>query len=410
MYKSFCDQHNLLSSRGPVRKIESVDFYYLSMPEVTTEGDGSQDALLVRVTAGGLEGWGECEASPLVSIAAFVCPMSHGACRPVSASVLGQVLETPEDIHRIAAQIELDSMDLLQAPHTWSGIEMALWDLLGKARGEPVWNLLGYQKAFRKLPYASQLFGDTPAQTFERASEARRQNFRAVKFGWGPIGRSDLKSDMDHFSAAREGLGKNCMLMVDVGQIFGNDVEAAAARIPALEQVGTVWLEEPFHTHALEAYGSLARRSSVKLAGGEGAHNFFMAQHLIDYGRVGYIQVDCGRIGGIGPAKRVADYAAQRGVKFVNHTFTSHLALSASLQPYAGLRDEICEYPFSPKALAQQLTVNRLERDRDGYISLTEAPGLGITVDQRAARRYLVDVQIAVNNRVLFGTSDQRTL
>ncbi|HET8825591.1 MAG TPA: hypothetical protein VFM77_10710, partial [Terriglobales bacterium] len=191
-----------------MRKIEAVDFYYLSMPEVTTEGDGSQDALLVRVTAGGLEGWGECEASPLVSIAAFVCPMSHGACRPVGAAVLGQVLETPEDIQRIAAQIELDSMDLLQAPHTWSGVEIALWDLLGKARGEPVWKLLGYQKAFRKLPYASQLFGDTPVQTFERASAARQQNFRAVKFGWGPIGRSDLKTDIDHFSAAREGLGK----------------------------------------------------------------------------------------------------------------------------------------------------------------------------------------------------------
>lgn len=395
---------------GLVRKIEAVDFYYLSMPEVTTEGDGSQDALLVRVTAGGLEGWGECEASPLVSIAAFVCPMSHGACRPVGAAVLGQVLETPEDIQRIAAQIELDSMDLLQAPHTWSGVEIALWDLLGKARGEPVWKLLGYQKAFRKLPYASQLFGDTPVQTFERASAARQQNFRAVKFGWGPIGRSDLKTDIDHFSAAREGLGKDCMLMVDVGQIFGNDVEAAAARIPALEEFGTVWLEEPFHTHALEAYGSLARRSQVKLAGGEGAHNCFMAQHLIDYGGVGYIQVDCGRIGGIGPAKRVADYAAQHGVTFVNHTFTSHLALSASLQPYAGLPDEICEYPFSPKALAQELTVNRLERDRDGYISAPEAPGLGVTVDSRAARRYLVDVQIAVNNRVLFGTSDQKAL
>jgi L-alanine-DL-glutamate epimerase-like enolase superfamily enzyme len=231
-----------------------------------------------------------------------------------------------------------------------------------------------------------------------------------VKFGWGPIGRGDLKTDIDHFSAAREGLGKDCMLMVDVGQIFGNDVETAARRIPALEQFGTVWLEEPFHTHALEAYGSLARRSPVKLAGGEGAHNFFMAQHLIDYGRVGYIQVDCGRIGGIGPAKRVADYAAQRGVIFVNHTFTSHLALSASLQPYAGLRDEICEYPFSPKPLARELAITRLDRDGDGYISVPEAPGLGVTVDQRAARRYLVDVQITVNNRVLFATSDQKTL
>lgn len=109
-----------------MRKIEAVDFFYLSMPKVTTEGDGSQDALLVRVAAGGLVGWGECEASPLVSIAAFVCPMSHGACRPVGASVLGQRLESPEDIYRMAAQIELDSMDLLQAPHTWSGVEIAL--------------------------------------------------------------------------------------------------------------------------------------------------------------------------------------------------------------------------------------------------------------------------------------------
>src|ERR1700704_1068778 len=95
-----------------VRRIEAVDFFYLSMPEVTTEGDGSQDALLVRVTAGGLVGWGECEASPLVSIAAFVCPMSHGACRRVGASVIGQRLENPADISRIASQIELDSMDL----------------------------------------------------------------------------------------------------------------------------------------------------------------------------------------------------------------------------------------------------------------------------------------------------------
>ena len=200
-------------------KIEAVDFFYLSMPEVTTEGDGSQDALLVRVAAG-VTGWGECEASPLVSIAAFVCPMSHGACRPVSMSVLGQHIDGAEDIERIAAQIELDSMDLLQAPHTWSGIEIALWDLLGKVRQEPVWKLLGYNQSYPKLPYASQLFGDSPAQTYQLASEARAQNFRAVKFGWGPIGRGDLQTDNDHFHAAREGLGKDALLMVDVGQIF----------------------------------------------------------------------------------------------------------------------------------------------------------------------------------------------
>ncbi len=298
-------------------KIEAVDFFYLSMPVVTTEGDGSQDALLVRVAAGGRVGWGECEASPLVSIAAFVCPMSHGACRPVGDAVLGQPVDSPADIAQIAHQIEFECMDLLQAPHTWSGVEMALWDVLGKARSEPVWRLLGYKSAFHKLPYASQLFGDTPTDTLQLAKRARADQFRAVKFGWGPIGKLDLKTDIDHFQAAREGLGPDAILLVDTGQIFGEDVEAAAKRLPALEAVRARWLEEPFHTGALSSYGELAEHcKGIRLAGGEGAHNFYMAQHLIDFGHVGYIQVDCGRIGGIGPAKRVADYAHARGVNF----------------------------------------------------------------------------------------------
>src|SRR4028118_2396760 len=70
-------------------KIEAVDFFYLSMPQVTTEADGSQDALVVRVAGGGQVGWGECEASPLVSIAASVTALSHGGCRPVSPAATG---------------------------------------------------------------------------------------------------------------------------------------------------------------------------------------------------------------------------------------------------------------------------------------------------------------------------------
>ncbi len=389
-----------------MRKIEAVDFFYLSMPEVTTEGDGSQDALLVRVAAGGFVGWGECEASPLVSIAAFVCPMSHGACRPVKDSVLGQRIDDPNDISRIASQIQLNSMDLLQAQHTWSGIEIALWDLLGKVRGEPVWKMLGYRESFGKIPYASQLFGDTPERTCECAVAARKNSYRAVKFGWGPIGRGTLQTDIAHFWAAREGLGQDCRLMIDVGQIFRENVEAAAERLPALEKVDAFWLEEPFHTSALAEYAALAKRSKVKLAGGEGAHNYYMAEHLIDYGKVSFIQIDAGRIGGVGVAKRVADLAVARGVTFVNHTFTSHLALSASLQPYAGLREhEICEYPFAPKPLARELTANHFERDRDGYVKAPDAPGLGIAIDCDKVRQYLVDIEISAKGKRLFLSS-----
>jgi L-alanine-DL-glutamate epimerase-like enolase superfamily enzyme len=385
-------------------KIDSVDFFYLAMPTITTEADGSQDALLVRIVAGGHVGWGECEASPLVSVAAFVTPMSHGVCQPVAASVLGETIESPADIARIAAAVAYNSMDLLQAPHTFSGIEMALWDLLGRARGEPVWRLLGYRASHRKTPYASVLFGDDPHDTLLRAKAARRDGFAAAKFGWGPIGRGSAKQDGDHFAAAREGLGQDGVLLVDVGQIFGEDVEAAAARLPALEVARALWLEEPFQGHAFEAYAELGRRSSkVRMAGGEAAHNVYMARHLIDYGHVGYVQIDCGRIGGIGPAKQVADYAAAKGVTFVNHTFTSHLALSASLQPFAGLPDHhICEFPANPKPLARDFIATPLALDGNGQIAAPDAAGLGVEVDPDGARRYLRSIEISVDGAMIY--------
>jgi hypothetical protein len=99
-------------------KIESVDFFYLAMPEVLDIGDGSQDALLVRVRSGGFTGWGECEAAPLVSIASLICPMSHSACKPVLASVLGQRLDGVGDIVRVGNLVREQSLDLLQADHT----------------------------------------------------------------------------------------------------------------------------------------------------------------------------------------------------------------------------------------------------------------------------------------------------
>ena len=389
-------------------QIDAVDFFYLSMPEVTLDADGSQDALLVRVSAGGFTGYGECEAAPLPSIAAFVCPLSHGACQPVAASVLGRRLDTPADIAAIAAAVAYNSMDVLQAAHTFSGVEMALWDILGKARGEPVWKLLGYRASYPKTPYASLLFGDTAQQTLERGREAMRRGFKAAKFGWGPIGRGSPRDDADQFFAAREALGGDGILLVDVGQIFVDDVERAALRLDALQQARALWLEEPFHASALEQYGALARRcKGVRLAGGEGAHNTYMARHLIDYGGVGFVQIDCGRIGGIGPAKLVADYAVARGVTYVNHTFTSHLALSASMQPFAGLANHsICEYPAAPKALAVELTQNHLAPDAAGQVAAPDAPGLGISIDALAVASYRVEVEIRVAGRTLYVSPD----
>ena len=386
-------------------RIESVDLFYLSMPEVLDIGDGSQDALLVRVRAGGWTGWGECEAAPLPSIASFVCPMSHSACKPVAASVVGQRLEGPADIARIGDLVRAESLDLLQADHTLSGIDMALWDLLGRKEGAPVWRLLGYDRAYPKMPYASMLFGDTPEETFAKAREVK---LRAAKFGWGPIGKGTAAEDAAHFRAAREGLGADRVLLVDIGTVWVEDVERAAESLPALEECGAVWLEEPFVSGALSSYAALARRSGkVKLAAGEGSHNIHMARHMVDHAGVGFLQIDAGRIGGVSVAKQAADYAAARGVTYVNHTFTSHLALGASLAPYAGLeRDVICEYPVEPKALALAITADHFVPDAGGMLAIPEAPGYGVTVDPAGVRPYLVDCEIKIGGRVLYRTPD----
>ena len=389
-------------------KIESVDFFYLSMPQVLDIGDGSQDALLVRVRgSGGHVGWGECEASPLVSIASLVCPMSHSACKPVQDSVLGQAVQTPDDILRVGDLARRNSLDLLQADHTLSGIDVALWDLLARKRQVPVYELLGYRRAFPKTPYASQLFGDTPQQTYEAAKKVAAAGYGAAKFGWGPYGLGSVEADAEQLRAAREGLGDDRLLLVDAGTVWGESVEVAVARLPALKEARATWLEEPFVSGALESYRELASRCppNLALAAGEGAHNVYIARHLIDHGKVGYIQIDAGRIGGLAPAKAVADYAAARGVTFVNHTFTSHLALSASIQPYAGVeRDVICEYPVEPKPLAWELTKDHLLPDRDGQIRLRDEPGLGLNPDEAAIRKYLVQTEIVVNGNVLYRT------
>jgi L-alanine-DL-glutamate epimerase-like enolase superfamily enzyme len=385
-------------------RIDAVDFFYLSMPEIRDIGDGSQDALLVRVAAGGEVGWGECEASPLVTIAAWNCPMSHSACKPVSVSVLGEELCDASDIHRIHAQVRANSLDLLQADHTLSGIDVALWDLLGKKLAEPVYRLLGFERAYPKMAYASVLFGETPQATLETAKVARRAGYRAVKFGWGPFGRGPVAVDAEHLHAAREGIGKETMLLVDAGAVWDDDVALARQRLPALRAASVHWLEEPFAHSAMGAYRELAGdMGGIKLAGGEGCHSFHQARNMVDFAALSYLQIDAGRVGGITAAKQAADYAHMRHVQYVNHTFTNHLALSASIQPFAGYpADDLCEFPFEPSILAGAFRCQAIEPDQDGFVRLPDAPGLGIAPDVDKIRPFLRDVEIRLGDEVVF--------
>jgi L-alanine-DL-glutamate epimerase-like enolase superfamily enzyme len=199
-------------------------------------------------------------------------------------------------------------------------------------------------------------------------------------------------------------LGNERILLIDAGTVWADDVQEAEKRLPALKSCGVQWLEEPFVCGALGAYNELATRSqALSLAGGEGCHDFYQAKNMIDFAGLGYIQIDAGRVGGISTAKAVADYAAAKSVKFVNHTFTTSLALSASIQPYAGLEDHpLCEYPAEPSALARELSTARLMPNAQGLIQVPESPGLGIEPNREAVRKYYVPVEIKVGDQIIF--------
>ncbi|MFY8168905.1 MAG: mandelate racemase/muconate lactonizing enzyme family protein [Candidatus Nanopelagicus sp.] len=388
-------------------KIESVDLFYLRMPEVLDIGDGSQDSLLCRVSAGGYVGWGEAVCSPLVGLSAWITPLSHSGCHPVIDSVLGAELNDPSDIAKVYQSVRKNSFyGLLQSDLLISGIEIAMWDCLGRAKSEPIWRLLGYQKSYPKLPYASVLFGDTAQETKQKALAMKQAGFKAVKFGWGPFGTTTVQADSEHIFAARDGIGDDGYLMIDAGTVFKEDVEAAAARLPALHEANVYWYEEPFDGYAISSYAQLsARTPKVALAGGEGAHNAYQGKQLIDDGKVGFIQIDAGYVGGISNAYQIAQYANKKGVKYVNHTFTSQSALSSSLQSFAGLAEsDISEYPMEPKLLCQELTTNRIELDKNGMISAPDKPGTGMDINLDAVKKYLVQTQIQVGGKTLYTT------
>ena len=114
-------------------KIIAVDPFYLKMPQITDAADGTQDTLVVRIqTDEGITGWGECDASPLVSLAAYCCPMSHGNIINIRESLIGETLDNPNDVVRLHEKALRNGLDIQQIHHAYSGADIALWDIVGQ--------------------------------------------------------------------------------------------------------------------------------------------------------------------------------------------------------------------------------------------------------------------------------------
>ena len=264
------------------------------MPEIKRVSDGTQDTLLARVRADdGTYGWGESDSSPLISLTAYVMPMSHSNIININEALLGETVDSPEDVRRLRSRAGAYGLDVQQIDHAVAAVDIALWDLLGKHLGEPVYRLLGYDRAYPKLPYASVLFGDTPAETRATAESLVARGFGAAKFGWGPMGKGSAEEDEALVAAARDGLGPVPQLMVDAGVAWGADDETAFDRAQRFAAYDITWLEEPLLPDEVDAYRRLTdRKPPVAIAAGEGADFYRAADDLMVNGGIDYMQID----------------------------------------------------------------------------------------------------------------------
>ncbi|MFA6470727.1 MAG: mandelate racemase/muconate lactonizing enzyme family protein [Candidatus Latescibacterota bacterium] len=369
-------------------KITDVEVMILSLPEIVERTDGSQDTAVVRVTTDeGIVGIGEVDSSPWIVKAIIEAGKSHTICRGLREIVLG---EDPFQVSRIWEKMYQGSIYYGRrgaAIQAMSGIDLALWDIMGKAAGVPVWRLLGARWRKEVRAYASSLFGDTLEDTGRMAREYVDRGFTAVKFGWEPLGKN-AEYDVALVREIRRAVGSGVDVMIDAGLVW--DAKTAIGMAKRFSEYNIAWLEEPLHPDDIDGYARLSSATSVRIAAGEEESSRQSYIDLMDRGNIDVVQVDVTRCGGLTEAMRIAGLAHDRHRPVVNHSFKSGINIAASLHFIAAVPNAfIFEYCVSQSPLRHDLTLQKFEVI-DGMVKVPEEPGLGVDLNEKTVATYRV--------------------
>jgi L-alanine-DL-glutamate epimerase-like enolase superfamily enzyme len=274
--------------------------------------------------------------------------------------------------------------------HTISGIDIALWDLLGKATGQPISRLLGGRYRERVKPYASLLM-EEPEALATKLRHIKSQGFRAFKIGWGPFGRRDAKTDEAIVAAAREAIGPECQLMVDAG---GSDAhwpgqyKWALNTAKMLAHYDVTWFEEALTPDSLEDFIKLREHSPVPISGGEVLTRRQAFIPWLERRAFDIIQPDVTKVGGISEERRIAWMAEDYGVKFIPHGWNTAVGLAADLQLAAAISlTDYVEY-LTGSPFIDEITIGGWKLDSDGLLAIPAQPGLGLQLDPDMVEKY----------------------
>jgi L-rhamnonate dehydratase len=351
--------------------------------------DGSQDGLIVRVhTDAGIVGIGEVDSSPSVAKAVIDAPPSHKIASGLASLLQG---EDPFDVGRLWQKMYQGTVYFGRRGvvlHAMSGIEIALWDIVGKAVGKPIHALVGGARRKKVKAYASTLMPDTPDEAARTVATQREAGFDAVKLGWGPLGESaDL--DVALVAAARKAGGDDFDLMIDIGFGFPS-ARQAIERVRRMEEYRPYWIEEPFKPDDYAKYAALAVAVDTPIAGGEEETTLADFERLVTLGGVEIVQPDVTRAGGILECLKIAEYARVSGKRCVLHAWSTGIIKAATLHVLAAMEEtEYMEYCVQTTGLNQTL-VRETFPVVDGYVAVPEAPGLGVELDEDALGRLTV--------------------
>lgn len=374
-------------------KITDVEAIVLRQATVDVGiADGSQDDLVIRIhTDEGITGIGEVDSSPELVQALVQAPSSHAVAVGLRDVLIG---EDPRDVERLWQKMYRGLIYFGRrgiAIHAISGLDIALWDIKGKALGKPIYELLGTPRRDRVRAYASMLMPDTTAEVTEAVTALREQRFTAVKLGWGPLGR-DSAHDVALAAAAKEAGGDGVEIMIDAGLGYVADAKRAIDVAREYEQLGIYWLEEPFEPDEYEAYAELADAVDIRVAAGEQDATWWGFRELIDRARVDVVQPDVARCGGITETLRIGELARSQGKQTVPHAWKSGIIKAASLHCNAVLPDGIWqEYCVADTPINTSLTMQRLPIEEDGCVAVPSTPGLGVDLDEDVLASLRVD-------------------
>lgn len=278
--------------------------------------------------------------------------------------------------------------------HVVSGIDIALWDILGKAAGLPVAQLLGGIHRHKVKPYCSLLM-EEPGLMKDVAAGYRAKGFRAFKIGWGPFGRrDDPKLDEAIVRAAREGIGADSKLFVDAGAsdaYWPQGLKWAMNAAEMLKDYGVGWFEEALKPDALDDYCHLRRTSPVPIAGGEVLTRRQSFLPWLQRGAFDIVQPDATKVGGLAEQRRIVRMAEDFGVKYVGHGWNTALGVAADLQmaaafPNVDLVEFIGGSPYVDGILADPFVL-----DAEGELAIPDTPGIGVEIDRHKLKRYTPD-------------------